>query len=135
MGNIWSITGNSNAEKQTASSSKNGVSSRLGNIEMVQNVLLIWLDSNIDDKNPDCRNTTAQLRRVINTINKYTNSIECIKFLKTINDEKACMIISGALGEDIVPLIHSMSQVDSIFIFCHNQEYHEKCFYRDYTNL
>lgn len=125
MGNLWSTTSNFNTEKQTASSSKNAVPCRPGNIEMVQNVLLIWLDSNIDDKNADCRNTTSQLRRVINTINKYTNSVECIKFLKSINDEKACMIISGSLGEDVVPIIHSMSQVDSIFIFCRNKEYHE----------
>ena len=32
------------------------------NIQMVQNVLLIWLDSNIDNNSDDCRNTMMQLR-------------------------------------------------------------------------
>src|SRR5689334_357413 len=68
------------------------------NIQMVQNVLLIWLDSNIDDNSADCRNTISQLRRAVNTINKYTNGEECIQFLERIDNEKACMIISGALG-------------------------------------
>ena len=30
------------------------------------------------------------------------------------------------LGQDIVPRVHTMSQVDSIFIFCGNKKYHEQ---------
>jgi tetratricopeptide (TPR) repeat protein len=36
------------------------------------------------------------------------------------------MIISGSLGQHIVPRVHNMSQVDSIFIFCGNKQYHEQ---------
>ena len=43
-----------------------------------------------------------------------------------MNQEKACMIISGSLGQHIVPRVHNMSQVDSIFIFCSNKKYHEQ---------
>jgi tetratricopeptide (TPR) repeat protein len=43
-----------------------------------------------------------------------------------MDNEKACMIISGALGQHIVPRVHTMSQVDSIFIFCGNKKYHEQ---------
>jgi hypothetical protein len=93
---------------------------------MAQNVLLIWLDKNINDNNKDCQNTISQLRRVVNTINKFTDSEECIEFINNINDEKICMIISGSLGEDIVPRVHYMSQVDSVFIFCRNKERHEQ---------
>ncbi|CAF3701843.1 unnamed protein product [Rotaria sp. Silwood1] len=95
---------------------------------MVQNVLLVWLDNNIDEGNiTDCRNTLIQLRRVVNTIETFTDSEECIEFIRTIpNNDKACIIISGALGQRIVPRIHNMSQLDSIFIFCINQKYHEK---------
>jgi hypothetical protein len=96
------------------------------NIKMVQNVLLIWLDSNIDDNNDDCRNTVSQLRRVVNDVNTFTNGEECIEFINNMNEEKACMIISGSLGEHMVPRVHNMSQVDSIFIFCGNKKRHEQ---------
>jgi hypothetical protein len=43
-----------------------------------------------------------------------------------MNNEKACMIISGSLGQDIVPRVHNMSQVDSIFIFCGNKKHHKQ---------
>jgi tetratricopeptide (TPR) repeat protein len=36
------------------------------------------------------------------------------------------MIISGSLGQHIVPRVHDMSQVDSIFIFCGNKKRHEQ---------
>ena len=94
--------------------------------KMVQNVLLIWLDSNIDESSADCHNTTKQLRRAVHTINVYTDDQKCIEFLKTIGNEKACMIISGSLGRHVVPQVHDMCQVDSIFIFCSNQKFHEQ---------
>ena len=73
----------------------------------------------------DCRNTMTQLRRAVNSINTYTDDEECIQFLETMVQEKACMIISDALGEHVVPRVHNMSQVDSIFIFCSTKKYHE----------
>jgi hypothetical protein len=55
-------------------------------MRMVQNVLPIWLDTIIDQDNSiDCRNA----------INTFTNGEECIEFMETDNNEKACMIISG----------------------------------------
>ena len=35
-------------------------------------------------------------------------------------------MISGSLGQHIVPTVHDMSQVDSIFIFCDNKEHQEE---------
>ncbi|CAF0899213.1 unnamed protein product [Adineta steineri] len=96
------------------------------NIQQMQNVLLIWLDSNIDETNHDCQNTITKLRRAVNDINTYTNGNQCLEFIQTIVDKKICMIISGSLGQHIVPRVHNTSQVDSIFIFCGNKKYHEQ---------
>jgi tetratricopeptide (TPR) repeat protein len=122
------ISGNTGGKyaKQTSGSTKDPRSPQRANIKMVQNVLLIWLDSNIDDNNEDCRNTVVQLRRVVNDINTFGDCEQCIQFINTINDNKVCMIISGSLGEHIVPRVHNMYQVDSIFIFCGNEKRHEQ---------
>lgn len=93
----------------------------------IQNVLfLIWLDSNIDENSTDCQNTISQLQQVISSVNIFTDGEACIRFVKNIADAQACLIISGTLGERIVPQIHNLIQVDSIFIFCNNKTYHEK---------
>ena len=130
MGNNKSnVVGNSdtvlNATQATVQSKSLAGGGRI-KMRVVQNVLLIWLDSNIDNNSTDCRNTIMQLRRAINSINTFTDGDQCIQFLEDINKEKVCMIISGSLGQHIVPQVHNMSQVDSIFIFCSNKKYHEQ---------
>jgi len=102
------------------------VPQRHRNKRMVQNVLLIWADSNMDEKSKDCQNTIAHLRQVMNTISTFTDGQECIEFLQEIKDDKVCMIISGSLGKHIVPRVHDMFQLDSIFIFCRNKQYYEQ---------
>ncbi|CAF1070498.1 unnamed protein product [Adineta steineri] len=96
------------------------------NIQQVQNVFLIWLDSKIDETNGECQNTITKLRRAVNDISTYTNDDQCLEFIQTVMDRKICMVISGSLGQHIVPRVHSMSQVDSIFIFCGNRKRHEQ---------
>ena len=110
----------------TTTDFSNGVVARRRiDIKIVQNVLLIWLDSNINNDNDDCRNTITQLRRVVNTVEIFNDVDQCIAFVTTISNEKVCMIVSGALGQHIAPEIHDMSQVDSIFVFCGNKKRHE----------
>ena len=113
--------------EQTSTTANNTTAPPQVNVKMVQNVHLIWLDNNIDeDDSVDCRNTIIQLRQVINTINKFTDAEKCIDFINTVTDNKACVIIPGSLKEHIVPQIHHMSQVDSIFIYCGNKISHEQ---------
>ena len=118
----------SDAITQTAQSHNAPIDPRRfgrNNVQMVQNVLLIWLDSNIDHNHNDCRDIINHLRRAMNTIHTFKQSEECIQFLEKVVDEKACMIISGSLGQKIMSRVHDLSPVDSIFIFCSNKSYHE----------
>ncbi|CAF2740570.1 unnamed protein product [Rotaria sp. Silwood2] len=92
----------------------------------VQNFVLVWLDANIDEvNNPDSVNTITQLRNVVNVINTFVDVNLCIDFLMNIQNEKVFMIVSGSLGQTIVPRIHGISQVTSIYIFCRDKTKHE----------
>ena len=91
------------------------------NIIMVQNVLLIWLDDSIDNQNVNCRHTITQLRSTINTTMTFTDPDECVDFLTNISDENVCMIISAALSQHLVPFIHPIAHLQSIFILCGNK--------------
>jgi hypothetical protein len=129
MGNIYSrsySTGGNNNGKEAFGFCKGATKHRQNKKQMIQNVLLIWLDSNISDENADSQNTIATLRSAVNTIRTYTDSAKCIEFIKSVSHEKACMLILGSVRQNIVPRIHNMSQVDSIFIFCNDQAKHEQ---------
>jgi tetratricopeptide (TPR) repeat protein len=93
---------------------------------ILQNFLLVWLDTNIDVSNDDFRNSVTNLRRIVNHINIFTKPQKCIDFLSQITEEKAFMIISGSLDQQILTEIHAMSQVDSIYVFCSNKPDHEQ---------
>ena len=88
--------------------------------------LLMWVDSNIDPNNPDCQNTLRELRSVINNIIICTKPERCIQYLHDLDNEKAFLISSGSLGQHLVPVIHDMSQIDVIYIFCGNKERNEE---------
>ncbi|CAF3478114.1 unnamed protein product [Rotaria socialis] len=92
---------------------------------MVQNYLVIWVDGNIDENIEDCRNTLAQLRAAVSEVNMCTTPEGCIEFLNEMDDGKAFVISSGALGQSLVSDIHGMPKVDAIYIFCGNKAHHE----------
>jgi tetratricopeptide (TPR) repeat protein len=79
------------------------------------------LDNNIDDNNADCRNTIIQLQHIVNSIKTFTNADQCVDFLTEVYPVKVCMIISGTLCQNVVPLIHDVVQLHTIFIFCENK--------------
>ena len=61
------------------------------NAHMIANVLLIWLDTNIDENNSEWQNTVSHLRRDVYTINIFADAEECIDFLGDVEDEKVCI--------------------------------------------
>jgi hypothetical protein len=96
------------------------------NIQRMQNVLLIWLDNNIDDSNEDCRNTVTELRRVVNDIHKFTDVDQCIDFLTENYNGKVIMVISRALCQETMPLIHDIVQLRTIFVICSTENMDEQ---------
>ena len=102
------------------------VYSRPDRPRIVQNFLLIWLDANITSSNEDSQHTLQKLRSVVNDIHLFTDPDECVAFLAEVQTEKAFVIVSGSLGEKIVPTLHPMKQVDAIYIFCGDKSRHKE---------
>jgi tetratricopeptide (TPR) repeat protein len=93
---------------------------------MVQNFLLVWLDKDInEDNNDDFRKAITKLREMVNTMNIFTNIDECFDFMNNIKIEKAVMIPSGAFDPTTVTIVHDITQVNIIYIFCRNKARHE----------
>ncbi|CAF1250286.1 unnamed protein product, partial [Rotaria magnacalcarata] len=93
---------------------------------MIQNYLVIWVDGTIDENNEDCRNVLAQLRAAVSEVNVCRTPEQCVECLNDIDDEKAFVIVSGYVGQQLVPAIHSMHVVYAIYIFCGNKARHDQ---------
>ncbi|CAF0978213.1 unnamed protein product [Adineta steineri] len=112
--------------KHVSNFSKDAVENRCINMQRVRNILLIWLHNNINNNNADCNNTIKQLKRVVNNVNTFTDGNQCIEFIQTITKNKICMIVSGSLGKHIMPRVHDMCQVDTIFIFSRHRRWRKR---------
>ncbi|CAF1447003.1 unnamed protein product [Adineta ricciae] len=95
-------------------------------IEETQDVSVIWLDTHIHNSNPDYQNAITHLQHIVNDIYTFTDNDECIDFILTLTDTDVCLITSGSVGQRLVPCVHDISNIDSIFIFCDDQNRHEQ---------
>ena len=92
----------------------------------VQNYLVVWLDGHINEKGNDFRNSIMKLREVSNTVNTFTEIDECIDFINNVKTRKIFMISSGALGRTAIPIVHELSQIKTIYIFCESKLRHQE---------
>ena len=97
-----------------------------GTRRLLQNFLLVWLDANLDESKADFKKSLERLRNVVASIRIFQDVKQCIEFLNEISEEKVFIIVSGALGRQVVPDFEDMPQIQSIYIFCGNKAIHEE---------
>ena len=100
-------------------------------VEIMQSVVVTWLDNHIDSNSEDRQYTIKQLQRIVNTVEIFSDNDECVEFILNSDQDKVFLIISGSGGRSLVPCIHDIPQLDCLFIFCENKLHQDKrCFYR-----
>ena len=82
---------------------------------------IIWIINNTDLANEEYQNTLEQLQDVANDVYTFTNCDECIDFLTEVNDRKAFLIVPNSMAQQLIPSIHHISQLDSIYIYCSSE--------------
>ncbi|CAF1171764.1 unnamed protein product [Rotaria sordida] len=94
---------------------------------VIQNFVLVWLDPNINGKlNDEHREIVSQVRSIISNMKIFSDVDQCVDFLRKIKNEKAFMIVSGVLGQQVIHRIHNISKLDSIYVFCGLKLKHEQ---------
>jgi len=87
--------------------------------------VVVWCDASIglNTNSDDDTNTLVQLARIVNKkrqlIHTFNEVNPCRDFIKHVNN--ICLIISGSLGQELIPLVHDLIQIHSIYIFCMNK--------------
>jgi len=95
-------------------------------LRLVQNCVLVWLDSNIDETYNIYQNSINEFQCIVNIVNKFVDTDKCVDFITEIKDEKVFLITSISLGQQIIPNIHDLSQIESIYIFCVSESIQEQ---------
>ncbi|UJR28164.1 hypothetical protein I4U23_009418 [Adineta vaga] len=91
--------------------------------------VFVWCDASVGTQNyvDDANNTLKNIANVVNKnrqiVHTFNEIKACQEFIMQVNN--VCLIISGAYGIDLVPQIHNLEQIHSIYIFCMHKAKHE----------
>jgi tetratricopeptide (TPR) repeat protein len=86
---------------------------------------LIWLDAIVNDSFENIE-TQQRLRTFINHLKTFQNGNECKQYIESLPKDRFVLIVSGRLGQEIVPDIHNLRQVYSIYVYCLDKERNER---------
>ena len=86
---------------------------------------LIWLDANTDLEGN--RNAEQRLRAIINCLMKFQDVKKCQEYIEKQSEKaRLIVVVSGRLGQEIIPSIHNIRQVVSIYVYCMDKKSHEQ---------
>src|SRR5690348_14915601 len=89
-------------------------------------IILTWLDANIN--NEENKRTFDTLREKFGDCMSFSKQSDFNRFLgrTSHNQRQLILIISGQIGENLVPDIHKESNILSVYVYCSWKEKHEK---------
>lgn len=87
---------------------------------------LIWLDAAIQTA-PENRQTKKKLQETIHQLKTFDDPKKCEQCIRSMPvTDRIVLIVSGQLGRQIVPSIHPLEQLLSVYVYCHNQSANEQ---------
>jgi hypothetical protein len=90
---------------------------------VIENFIIIWLNVQSNEFDKD---SIKQLRKMINSIEIFSNTEECIDYFSQIKNEKIFLIISNSFNHEFISLIESMPSLNSIYLLSNkNLDYQE----------
>jgi hypothetical protein len=92
------------------------------NTNNLETFSLIWLDECEEDK----IFLQQRLRTSINYLKKLHNPQECERHIRQVSiDDRIILIVNDQWCHEIIPRIHQLRQVSSIYIYCTNDRIKE----------
>lgn len=86
---------------------------------------ILWLDA-AANTGEDNRHAQNQFRSIINHLKTFEDEYKFQKYIESVASHKRLiLIVSGQLGRKIVPHIHRMPQISSIYVYCMEQKRNE----------
>ena len=83
---------------------------------------LVWLDENCNKPKTNI-NTQEQLRKCINYLQTFENDKDCEEYIRSLSkDDRIILIVNNKFGEQIVPQLHGLQQISSIYVYDLNQK-------------
>jgi hypothetical protein len=88
---------------------------------------LVWLDVNVNNNKENNGNNKRHLRNIINHLEKFEDEQACQEYIEQRSeDNRLVLVVSDSLGRKLVPQIHQLRQIHSIYVYCEGKQVNEK---------
>lgn len=89
--------------------------------ENLESFSLLWLDASVN-KSPENIAAQTKLRAIINRLETFETVESCEEYIQKCSaGDRLVLIVSGMMGQTIVPRIDSLRQIISVYIYCFNE--------------
>jgi hypothetical protein len=113
------------ASSSIATTIKTTTTANQSNNPNLESFACLWLDQNVNSTEDNLR-TQQELRQVINHLRTFADSDQCEQYIQQITNEKIVLIVSGLLGRQVVPRLHSLPQFSACYVFCQDKKANEQ---------
>ncbi|CAF2104698.1 unnamed protein product [Rotaria magnacalcarata] len=94
--------------------------------ENLETYYLLWLDAEVNTSEEN-RIAQQQLRSTINHVTTFEDGNLCQQYIQSISIyDRIILIVSGRLGQEVVPRIHDLRQLSSIYVYCIDKQKNEE---------
>ena len=92
----------------------------------LESIGLVWLVSSVN-ASEDNVNAQRLFRMIMVYLKAFDNVQDCEQYLQeTSRDDRIFLIVSGRLGQEIVPKIHHIRQIPIIYVYCMDKKRNEE---------
>lgn len=82
---------------------------------------IIWFDT--PDNINDVQYAEHHLRSIINRFKRFNDTKDCQQYIeRKPKHDRLVLIINHQFGQELIPLIHKLRQVSSIYIYDQNED-------------
>ncbi|CAF1087930.1 unnamed protein product [Didymodactylos carnosus] len=121
------------AAKSDDSQEKPAESAAANDTDNIETFTIVWLDANVNTTE-DNTETYHALRTIVNYIRTYDAVQPCEEYVTRVSRASLILIVSGGFGREIVPRIHDLEQVNSVYVYCADKKRNER-WAKDYAKV
>lgn len=86
---------------------------------------LVWLDNTVEERSN--RDACQKLRAFLYHLKTFTTANAGQRYIEQKStDDRLILIVSGRFGREVVPKVHQLRQVSSIYVFCMDKKANEQ---------
>lgn len=87
----------------------------------VRQPIIVWLDTSINDA-AQMLNAQKSLQSSFDTVKTFNDENVCKEYIKSLTKNKIFLLSGARLGRRLIPEVHDLKQISSIYIYCWNKK-------------